>query len=201
MPKWVAAWLVLAAFSAAGCAASRMQEAYKNPQYLGGVIKSVLVVGVAKKIETRKSFESHFAKALSKAGLRAVPSHEKAPRLKQADAQVIRQTAAALGLQAVMVVHYRGAEREFQTPQGPTPGLDYNSLPYYFPGVYNYVNRPDYAPMKSYLQLECNLYEVKSLDLVWTGHSEILEPRDLGELSADLAGLVTAQLKKDGLLP
>lgn len=74
-------------------------------------------------------------------------------------------------------------------------------MPYYFPGVYNYGNSPDYAPMKSYLQPECNLCEVKSLDLVWSGHSEILEPRDLGELSSDLAGLVTAQLKKDGLLP
>ncbi len=193
--------VLLSVVIATGCATSRMQESYKNAQYKGGVIKSVLVLGVAKEFETRKAFEILFCRDLTKAGLKAEPSYKTLPKGVKLDGTVVKAAADKLKVQSVMVVHYRGLERKMQDPKTPAPGPDYSSLPYYVPSVYHYVNRSDYAPMKSFLQLECNLYDVKSQELIWTGHSEILDPKNLNQLTDDLTGLVVAQLKKDGLLP
>lgn len=200
MKRCIVIVILLAALAISGCAASRMQQSHKNPQYQGGPLKSVLVLGVAKKFETRKAFEILFSRDLAKAGLKAVPSYETLPKGAKLDGQVVKAAADRLRLQAVLVVHYRGVERKMQDPKTPPPGPDYSSLPYYVPSVYNRVNRTDYAPMKSFLQLECNLYDTKSRELIWTGHSEILNPKNLNKLTDELAGLVVSQLKKDGLL-
>lgn len=200
MKKWLVITIILAALAIGGCATSRMHDSSKNAQYKGGPIKSVLVLGMAKEFKTRKSFEILFSNDLAKAGLKAEPGYKSLPEGTKMDGNVVKAAAEKLNMQTVMVVHYRGVEREMQDPKTPHSGPDYSSLPYYVPSVYHYVNRTDYAPMKSFLQLECNLYDVKSQELIWTGHSEILNPKNLNKLTDDLAGLVVAQLKKDGLL-
>lgn len=192
---------LVAAVVISGCAASRMQESYKSQQYKGGPIKSVLVLGMAKKFQNRKSFEILFSQDLDKAGLKALPSYKYLPEGAKIDGDTVKAVADKLKMQSVMVVHYRGEERKFQDPKTPAPGPDYNALPYYVPSVYHYVNRTDYAPMKSYMLLECNLYDTASQELIWTGHSELLDITNFNQLTGDLAGLVVAQLKKDGLLP
>jgi hypothetical protein len=201
MKKWLLFTIILAALAASGCANSRMQESHKNAQYKGGPIKSVLVLGMAKKHKTREAFEILFSRDLAKAGIKAEPSYKNLPEGTKLDGNVVKAAADKLGMQTVMVVHYRGLERKMQDPKTPHSGPDYSALPYYVPSVYHYVNRSDYSPTKSYLQLECNLYDTASQELIWTGHSEILDPGNLNKLTDDLAGLVVAQLKKDGLLP
>ncbi len=200
MKRWLVIAVLLAALAVSGCATSRMQDSYKSAQYKGGPIKSVLVLGMAKKFKVREAFEILFSRDLGKAGIKAVPSYKSLPKGTKLDGTVVKAAADRLQMQTVMVVHYRGLERKMQDPKRPAPGPDYNALPSYVPSVYHYVNRTDYAPMKSYLQLECNLYDVNSQDLIWTGHSEILDPKNLNQLTDDLAGLVVAQLKKDGLI-
>lgn len=200
MKRWCVTVALTLTVLAAGCATSRMQESYRNAQYKGGPIKSVLVLGMAKKFETRKSFEILFCNDLAKAGIKAEPSYKSLPKGTKLDGNLVKAAAEKLKMQTVMVVHYRGLERKMQDPKTPPSGPDYSSLPYYVPSVYRYVNRSDYAPMKSYLQLECNLYDVASQELLWTGHSEILDPQNLNKLTDELSDLVVAQLRKDGLL-
>jgi hypothetical protein len=48
--------------------------------------------------------------------------------------------------------------------------------------------------------LALGLRQVNSQELIWTGHSEILDPKNLNQLTDELTGLVVAQLRKDGLL-
>lgn len=192
---------LLAAMAVSGCAASRMQDSYTSQQYKGGPVESVLVLGMAKRFQNRKTFEILFSQDLTKAGLKALPSYKYMPKGAKIDGNTVKAVADRLKMQTVMVVHYRGEERKFQDPKGLEPGPDYTALPYYVPSVYHYVNRTDYAPMKSYMLLECNLYETASQELIWTGHSELLNINNFNQLTSDLAGLVVDQLKKDGLLP
>ncbi len=201
MKRWLWLPLLLVALAAGGCATSQMREAYKNHQYQGGPIRSLLVVGVAQKYEIRKAFELLFSRELAKAGFKAIPSYKALPPGRKPDARLIKDTAARLKLQAVMVVHYRGVERRDETPKSLPPGPDYSALPRYYPSVYHYVNRPGYNKQQTFVQLECNLYETSSQQLIWSGHSEILNPKNLNQLTQELAAQVTAQLEKDGLAP
>jgi hypothetical protein len=202
MKRFVIIAALVLAVALAGCAtpSSRMQESYKSHQYKGGPIKSVLVLGMAKTFENRKNFEILFSRDLAKAGLKTAPSFKYLPKGTKLDGNVVKAVADKLQMQTVMVVHYRGEERKMQDPKKPDIGPDYNAMPSYIPSVYRYVNRTDYAPMNSYLLLECNLYETKSQELIWTGHSELLNITNFNQLTDDLADLVVAQLKKDGLI-
>jgi hypothetical protein len=205
--RWLAACAAAIPLSVllAGCAGGpKIVNVWEDPSYDGPRFRNVLIVGIAKSDANARIFEDVFADRLAGAGIAATPAYRVLPRDVKAAKEEIESVVAAKGIDAIFVTRVIDVDRQTSYSSGYT--TVYPGTAYYhdFYGFYNYswgvYASPSYAYSYDVVRLETSVYETQDYDLVWTGMTETVDPKDVAKESVKLADLIMKELKTRGLL-
>jgi len=166
----------------ASCSLTNLNAVWKDPQYQGGKLKNVLVIGASKNEVVRRILEDEFSARFKSRGTNAIASYTVFPSQNTLDKDTIESKSRALGLDAMLIAkvvdtktkqeltsassgyYYRDTyfydwpNRYSRFYSGPYPGRFYNDRLYY--SEYEVVN------------LETTIYDTQTGKMIWSARSD-----------------------------
>ena len=204
MPRSTFSMALLVAFvTLTGCASTSLSNSWKNPQYAGGPIGKVLVVGISSQASVRRIFEDTFSGALRATGVEAVASYTLIAEDGQIPEDRLKAAVEQSGVQGVLITRMVGRESQMYVPPVAMPPPYYGGRRYYY-GYYPYAWDGYYEPVTVQqsitLVAETVLYSRDVPQPVWSGITRTPEPEDVRKATGDFAKVVIDALRKEGLI-
>jgi hypothetical protein len=192
---------VLLFAAANGDASIKLKESWKNPDYSGQPLKTILALGMTNNLETRADFEVALADKMARPGITTIAGTDilLRPTAGPIDMVYLREQITAYKIDAVVVCRLV----KVKTHVVDVPGQPY-ILPYYtsfygyYGAVYPVVYTPDYLVKEKTVQVETNVYAMTPPDgeLIWTGTSDIFDPGSAHQVINELVESVVKELEK-----
>lgn len=195
--KWMGT--IVAAAIVAACAGASIKSSWKDPEFKGQPAKAILVVGVAQSAGNRRIFEDGFSRALQASGTAAQPSYVSIPEGGAIAKTRLAQAVAATRSDAVLVTRVLRISKNIDI----TPG--YGATGFYargYGGWYGTAWTAGPPDIHTYdvLTIESTLWDMSADKPVWSGTTEASEPKDVAKLTEDLAKVLIARMKADGVI-
>lgn len=146
------------------CTTTKFKSVWKDTSYKG-YIESVMVVGVAERLDIRQFFEREFVRQFKERGVNAIASVDVIASEKEITEDVILSAAQEQGADMILVTHLLsiGGTTSYHLPKHPT------NFHGYYDWAYAYVHGPSYYTQGSQsVLLATNLYETKTEKLIWS---------------------------------
>ena len=194
---------LLLVFLLNSCASSKITGEWKDPELSSKKYSKILVIGAAKQPDRRIFYEDEFVKQLNRQSVMAIASHTIIPRDKMLDKDTIVKSIEGLQIEGVIVTRLQGIKEQRQVPQGKTYQVPYG----YYNNMYDYYNTSfstapsvSYAESHEYLQLESNLYDVKTEKLVYSITTDTFVRQKFQSRITAYIETVVRKLKNNNLL-
>jgi len=187
-----------------GCATTELTNTWKDPQYTGGPVKKVMVVGISTQSSVRRTFEDTFAEMLKANGVEVVPSHTLVPEDGPMPEDKLRAAVAQSGADAVLIT--RMVERQTKisvSPSAPMPppaGVYWRGYYGYYSGAWYGYYEPATVHQYDYIVAETTLFARDNPQPVWSGTTRTMESKDIRGATEGFAKPVIGALKKEGLI-
>lgn len=199
---WLALALACSTLALPACAGSTpIDQVWRAPEWSDS-FEHVVVFGMSKREGVRRGFEDGVAATLRRAGVKATPSYELFPadgELFPADVEAALAEHMIDGALVARLVAIDTQERFIETGPyvvtGPGVGL-YG----YYHSIYAIVHSPTFTVEEQVVAIESNLYDVYSRELVWSGLSATIAPRDVEHAIRPYAKATTRKLLRAGLV-
>lgn len=180
--KLISVILALYMLVAASCSLTNLNAVWKDPQYRGGKLKNVLVIGGSTNQVVRRIFEDEFTARLKTRGTDAIPSYTIFPSEKTLEKDAIESKTRDLGIDAMLIA--RVVDTKTKRELTPAPSN------YYYRDVYFYDWPNRYSPFNSgpfpgryyddrryysyyeVVNLETNIYDTQTGKLIWSALSD-----------------------------
>lgn len=174
-----------AAFSlllAASCSLTNLNAVWKDPQYRGGKLKNVLVVGASTNQVVRRIFEDELAAGFKSRGTNAIPSYTIFPTEKTLTKETIESKGGDLGIDAMLIARVVDTKTKRELTPAPSNyyyrGTYFNDWPNRYSRFYSdpypgrYYNDRLYYSEYEVANLETNLYDTQTGKLIWSALSD-----------------------------
>jgi hypothetical protein len=153
----------------ASCSSTTLTAVWKDPNYQGGKLGKILIVGVARNDVLRRLFEDEFTARLKARGTDASPSYRIIPSAEMLDQDKVNAKIESLGMDAVLVTRYVNQKKETVY----TPGTYYSGGWYnWYSRGYGYVTSPGYYTEYEVIRLATNIYDTETGTMIWSGLSD-----------------------------
>ena len=196
-----AMWCLLAGLPVAliACASTQLMASWKDPAFNGPPLKKLLVIGAFKSDVNRRVFEDAFANALTTAATGAAVSYPTLPENGAISNERVQQGVAQTGADSVLVTRLMRVRRDVNVTPSYTHGGFYGGG---FRGWYGgaYALSPADVTVYDVLTIESTLWNMRTDKPVWSGTSEVTAPSDIAKASQELAGMLIAKMKADGVI-
>ena len=176
---------------------------WKNEQVKMNKIDKILLIGVAKDPWVRKMFEGELKEEFADYDVEAISSLE----IVSPDEKITKENFdlyfANKGFDAVLVTRVvaENIQKEQVYNYTPTHGL-YGGYGFY--GYYNfsyvYLNTPGYMIETKNVNLETNIFDVKSKQMAWSTISESFDVKKASDVIGPIVQLIVDQMATDGLI-
>jgi len=192
---WLGYWF---SFLLVSCAGTEIIHKQVNEAYKGKPFSNILVIAITGVEDSRRSFERKFVAQLKSAGVKAVSSEEAIPMpadlelKKEAILKAIRQ----FGNDAVIIT--RLIDREVK--EDYTRGGYASSYHGYYGYYSHYLHGPAYSSLSLTVQLETNLYDVKTENLIWSGQSKTMSRDSKSQIIDEVIKVVINELQHDKVI-
>jgi hypothetical protein len=166
-------------------------------------LSKILVIGVARTESSRRTFEDRFVEALGERGASGVPSYTILPGEGRIEEPAIRAAVREHGFDGVIVTRLLRIDEETEYVPPMTrvaPGYGGYGLYGYYGMAWSVETTPGYTITTQIVRLETNLYDVASDKLVWTAHSDTLNPDSPEDAIGSVTKAIIERLAEDGLL-
>ncbi len=204
---------VLVVLVLSSCSATRMTAVWQDDAYTAGALTKVLIKGVAQNQRDSHIFEDAFVKQFSQNGIEAFASALTAPDVKldlpmKIPSELIAE-AQKRQMDALLVVHLAGIVKKtvYHPPRPYFMSMTYCDLhhrPYHHFSshfMYDPVYEPGYYTEHQFFQIESNLYDTQTGQLIWSAASETFEPASINALVESVSKVVIENLRTSQLLP
>lgn len=176
-------------------------SSWKDDNYAGGHIKSIMIVGVSKDKGNRTTFERAFVEQFKGKGVEAVASIDILPKDEEPSKDSIKAAAEKLGIEAVMVTHLVSIDKDSEYIP---PSYSYSSMGPYYGQVHARQVSPGFNLDLTRVQLESNIYGTKTEKLIWSAQSRTISEEYEVEVKyaiiKDVCKTVVRELRKNGLI-
>lgn len=166
----------------ASCSLTNLNAVWKDPQYQGGKLKHILVVGGSTNQIVRRILEDEFTTRLKSRGTNAIPSYTIFPSEKTFAKDTIESKSRDLGIDAILIA--RVVDTKTKRELTPAPSNYYYRDTYFydwpnrhsrfysgsFPG--RYYNDRSYYSEYEVVNLETTIYETQTGKLIWSALSD-----------------------------
>lgn len=193
--------LAVVAVLVTACAQTTVRNAWRASDDTGPALRKVLVVGVTKRADVRRTFEDGFVKELAASGVAAVPSYEVEPDLGPEANERLRAVVAKTGVDGVLITRLVKSEKKAQyVPGGPPPAYVGMGMYGYYPRAWAGYYEPAMVVESEIVTAEVNLFRAANEKLVWAATTETFEPSDIAASTKDFAKVIITALSKDKLI-
>ena len=188
---------------ALACATTTFQSTWRSPEArplrLSG--KKVFAVFVQPNPTLRRRGEDAMVREITARGARGVPSYTVLSESELKDADAAKRKAEELGFSGAVVMRIVGSETQYTFEPA------YWGRPHYrhFWGGYwgwgwGTVYEPGYLREDKIVKVETLVYSLEQDQLVWAGVSRTFNPAEIESFVSELAGAITKELAREGLL-
>jgi hypothetical protein len=200
---WVA---MLGVVSAAllSCTGATMVGDWTRPDASGQAYRKVFVLGLSDDGALRRRFERRLVERLAERGVEAAPSHEFITEDGQISEQDLWKAVQASGVSAVLMTRLARVDR---WTAGTPDYLSSSAVPPFGrQGLYAYLSearapfRLTSVPDDRIYTLETTLWNVRRNELMWSGSTQSLARKEVGEEIDALASLIVKALARRGLI-
>ena len=187
--KFLYLTLIFLLIVSSGCATTKLNAIWKDPQYKGK-LKRVMVVGVSDNETMRRRFEDDFASQLKLYGTDATISYRILPSTDMLQKELVEEKVKGLGIDAVLIsrlidkktvtIHHPETiivqPTGYYRRRGPYWRRDYyNRYDSYYANSYYIIRNPAYTSEKVLFYMETNLYDTHTGELIWSALSETVQ--------------------------
>jgi len=199
------ALLALVGLGAFACATTTFRSVWRAPdvQRLDFRGKKVLAVFIARNESVRRRAEDTLAREISARGAQGVPSYTLLSQDEVRDMDRSKSKVESEGFAGSVVMRVVSRDTELSY----TPSVSLWVGPHYrhFWGGYwgwgwGHIWEPGYVRADRVVSVETLVYSFTRDELVWAGVSRTTNPDRVEGLVTELAGAVTKQMEKDGLI-
>ena len=189
--------LFLALAGSCSHSGSQLKASWIKPGHKPARYGLIAAVAITDDSRNREVAENSAVAQLTKHGLKArstykVFSAEPDKRSKEELIDVFQK----LGVDAVLTMRVLGMDTEVKQRDNVDANYGvYRDFNDYYPD--SYYNLPDADEVKQVYKLEANLYEVDTGTLLWSAHSDIVNPKSLYEVIDDYTGQLVRRLLSD----
>ncbi|NJC88853.1 MAG: hypothetical protein FIB02_10075 [Desulfuromonas sp.] len=199
--------LMLTVTLAAGCAPTKVKDAWKKPGFTGKVHK-VYLIGVTRNDKFRKIFENEMARLLKAQGVTGIPSYPDLVISGDVDRETLRARLRAQGTDAVLVARIAGEEQRTAAYSARESGYGIGTGPinvyyeeYYNGSVAVVASGPAVESSFQVISIRSNLFETESAQVVWSALTETTATDDNRvQRLKEFVEILALKLKEDGLL-
>jgi hypothetical protein len=197
---------LVAALATLGFNSTKLLFTWMNPNYSGSQFKNILVLAINGRASVRAEFEDRLSAAITRPGTQAIPSYSLLPRpdATPIDVSQLKDVVQGQHIDAIL------ASRVMKYTKTVTdiPGQAYTPYPYYgtfygyYAEVYPVVYTPGYLQVEKTAQIETNFYSTAKPDgeLIWTGTSDIVNPRTPTKGVDALVKVLILELQKQKII-
>ena len=193
--------IVFVTLSLSGCSTATppIVSEWRNPAYVSGPFKRIMVAGPSGDASVRRSFEDEFVVQLQAAGVDALASYRDIPDDQKIDEDELKQVAQKARADAVLFA--RSVQVEQKTKFGPTVPFSFgvfgSNVGASWSGPAGSANVSRYKEYTS----ETALYNMAKNDLVWSGTIKTTEPENVQTAIKSYVEAVIKALEAQNLLP
>jgi hypothetical protein len=196
----------LFALGIAGCATSRIENAWVEPSATSQsfALNKILAVALVPDGAIRRSTEDALDRALSslprgQSGQLGVdPSYTLLDDRELVNTAATRRKVEAAGFDGVVLIRYVTTEQRVTV-----------DAPHYYGGFWGYYGYgggpmmydPGSVRTDTILKLQISIYSLREDKLLWSGVSRTLNPSEIERLVGDIAKAVREDIEKRGLAP
>ena len=173
---------------------------WKNDKVQIGKIHKILLIGVAKDPWIRKMFEGELKNEFADYGVDAVSSLE----IVSPDEKITKENFDLYfgkeNFDAVLVTRVVAENIEKTRVYNYTPSYGYYGFYGYYYSAYNYAYNPGYTVEEKSVNLETNVYDIKSMQLAWSALSESFNVKKASDVIDPLVHMIVDEMQSDGLI-
>jgi hypothetical protein len=184
------------------CAPTKFASVWKNDSYTGGLLKSVLVVGVSANLKNRVMFEDVFTEKFKEKGIAAVPSYTVILTFEGLSKDAVLNEAEKLGINTILVTQLLGVKEKYvhYEPLDYDPYRGRTAFQRHFSGPDQYAHSSvTYTKMEN-VRLQTNLYQRETQELIWNSVTETLRPESVKEVIDSLSSVIMKNLRTNKLV-
>ncbi len=182
---------------------AKITSSWVDPSQKSYAANDILVLGVSRSEPVLKLWENVFVDLFTKADIRTMASYKVIGNVPDPDREIIEAAIKKTGASSVLITHMVDSKSETQTYPGSIhflPGGFYGGMYGYYGHTYQAVYTPPSNLTRTVVRLETNLYDVATAGLVWSAQSEAVNPKLLRTDFERIAGLLVADMKKNGVV-
>ena len=192
--------LVLAACASSG----RVVSTFEGPAYDGPVFRNILVIGVADSYNNRAAFERELVQDIKSGGAEATALYTVLDKDTPINKSTVEKVVDEGGFDAILIT--RALNRDFKSKaktgspsaQAVRKGGSAANL---FRYDYEELNEPATLSMELNIIIGSEMVAAASRERVWSIEADISDQASIGVLVIDASNVITARLRKDGLIP
>jgi hypothetical protein len=176
------------------CSATTLDSVWRDPNYQGGKLEKVLVIGVAREETNRRLFEDKFETQLKNSGTDVISSYTIIASEEMLDKAAVENEIKTLRVRAVLITRLVNIKKENNyVPTGRFPRQYYQSGWYGgYSRSYGNVKAPGYRVEYEVVSLETHIYDTQTEKLIWSGlSSTVLE----GSVEKAIQSVIKAIIK------
>ncbi len=175
---------------------------WKNDKVAIKKIHKILVIGIAKDPWVRKMFESELKKEFADYDVEAVSSLEIVSPDEKITKENFKLYFGKENFDAALVAHVVAENIERTTVYNYTPYYGYYGFYGYYGSVYNYAYNPSpgYVVEQKNVNIETNVFDIKSTELVWSAISETFDAKKASDVIDPLVQVIVDEMQSDGLI-
>lgn len=197
---------VMVLFVVSGCASTKLVSSWTQEGFSGPTLKKVLVLAVVKDDLHRRLYEDSFVDRLQASGVEAVASHTLVATLdgsKEQNKQRVQQAVNQSSADSVLVASLVAVEKE-EYVTAPSAYVVPRAGAYGMYGYYGYsyqvIHQPGYSIENTTVKLKTTVFRTESEEMLWAADTQSFNPTSARTVIQDNIAIVSAAMKKDGLL-
>jgi hypothetical protein len=192
------------ALASAACSATTFESTWHSPEarpvHLPG--RKVVGVFIALNPAVRRRAEDAMAREISARGAQGVPAYTVLSDDQIKDQDASRAELERMGFAGVVVMRVVGSETRYSAePTVTWARPEYHHLwNGYWQWGWGRVDEPATHAADRIFKIETLVYSLEQNLLIWAGLSRTVDPDRVERLVRDLAGAITEEMARDGLL-
>ena len=192
--KWFG-YLFSFAFLIFSCAGTDITQKQVDDAYTGKPVSDILVIAITGNEHNRRSFEKKFVAQLKSVGVDAIASEEAItmPANLELKKETILNAVRQYENDAVIITHLIGKEEKDYYTRGSSAHRG-------FYGFYRDRYSSGVSSTSTTVNLETNLYAVKTEKLIWSGKSKTWSKDSTDQIINDVIKTVIHNLQKNKLI-
>lgn len=199
--------IVMMLFVVTGCASTKLVSSWTQEGFSGPTLKKVLVLAVVKDDLHRRLYEDSFVDTLQASGVEAVASHTLVATLdgsKEQNKQRVQQAVSQASADSVLIASLVAVEKDEQYVAAPPVYIAQRGGAYgmygYYGRTYEVIHHPGYSIENTTVRLKTTVFRTQSEEMLWAADTRSFNPTSARTVIQENIAIVSAAMKKDGLL-